>query len=78
MKYKYIILSIVVLVIPITIFLIQSSHAESTTTELTAQNHAEWDVSLYNPGKPISNDDVLLPMPCGGKMAFRKVETEAD
>jgi formylglycine-generating enzyme required for sulfatase activity len=36
-----------------------------------------WDASLYNPQRAQKNDDVLLPMPCGGEMAFRKVETPA-
>lgn len=89
MKYKYITLSIVIVIIAIAFILIKSSRAElktppvaesttSTATELTPQSHADWDLSLFNPAQPISNDDVILPMPCGGKMAFRKVETEAD
>jgi len=32
---------------------------------------AAWEERYYNP-KPLA-DDVLLPMPCGGKMVFRKV-----
>ena len=35
----------------------------------------QWKEKLYNP-KP-AKQDVLLPMPCGGAMAFCKVETEA-
>ena len=35
----------------------------------------EWEQKLYNP-KP-AEDDVVLPMPCGGAMTFRKIETEA-
>ena len=34
-----------------------------------------WDQVLYNP-KPLA-DDILFPLPCGGAMAFRPVETEA-
>jgi hypothetical protein len=33
----------------------------------------EWDTRLYNPA-PLA-DDVILPMPCGGAMAFRQVLT---
>ncbi len=36
-----------------------------------------WDTGFYNPIQAEKNDDVILPMPCGGKMAFRKVETPA-
>ncbi len=36
----------------------------------------DWDEKQYNP-KPAAGD-VVLPMPCGGAMAFRKVDTEAD
>ena len=38
----------------------------------------DWDKKQYNPDKFAKNDDVVLPMPCGGAMAFREVETEAD
>ncbi len=34
-----------------------------------------WDAKFYDP-KPLP-DDVVLPMPCGGSMAFRKVEVAA-
>lgn len=34
--------------------------------------HAAWEEKLYNP-KPLP-DDVILPMPCDGAMAFRKVQ----
>lgn len=34
-----------------------------------------WDARYYNP-KP-ANDDFVLPMPCGGAMVFRRVETPA-
>ena len=37
---------------------------------------ADWDDKQYNP-KPTAGD-VVLPMPCGGAMVFRKVDTEAD
>lgn len=36
---------------------------------------AEWDERLYNP-MPLA-DDIILPMPCGGAMAFRKVHIPA-
>lgn len=36
---------------------------------------ASWGGELYNP-KP-SSQDIILPMPCDGKIVFRKVETEA-
>ncbi len=36
---------------------------------------APWDAKLYNP-VPLP-DDVVLPMPCGGSMAFRKVVVPA-
>ncbi len=32
----------------------------------------QWPIERYNP-KPLT-DDVVLPMPCGGAMAFRRVE----
>jgi len=32
---------------------------------------ADWEERYYNP-KPLA-DDVLLPMPCGGQMVFRKI-----
>lgn len=35
-----------------------------------------WNENLYNPAP--ASDDFILPMPCGGAMAFRKIETEAD
>jgi len=35
----------------------------------------QWKQNLYNP-KPLP-DDLLLPLPCGGAMAFRRVATEA-
>ncbi len=37
---------------------------------------ADWDAKLFNP-KPLDGD-VVLPMPCGGAMAFRKVAVPAD
>ncbi|OJA05826.1 hypothetical protein QHL1GM_10720 [Halomonas sp. QHL1] len=37
----------------------------------TAHAQPEWDERLYNPA-PL-NDDVVLPMPCGGAMTFRQV-----
>jgi len=37
----------------------------------TVTSSAAWDEKYYNP-KPLA-DDVLLPMPCDGQMAFRKV-----
>jgi hypothetical protein len=45
------------------------------TDPLAAQNQAPpaWDEPTYNP--VAAEDDFLLPMPCGGKMAFRKVLT---
>lgn len=36
------------------------------------ESQAAWDEKLYNP-KP-QPDDVILPMPCEGAMAFRKVQ----
>lgn len=36
----------------------------------------DWEQKLYNP-KP-AQGDLLLPMPCGGAMAFRPVGTEGD
>ncbi|WP_439144690.1 formylglycine-generating enzyme family protein [Ventosimonas gracilis] len=38
---------------------------------LSSVTQAAWEEKYYNP-KPLQ-DDVLLPMPCGGQMAFRKV-----
>ncbi len=42
-----------------------------TAISFTAHAEPEWDERLYNPA-PL-NDDVLLPMPCGGAMTFRPV-----
>ncbi len=42
---------------------------------LAAQEPEPWEDSLYNPA-PL-DDDEFLPMPCGGRMAFRYVGTEA-
>ncbi|MFA5119850.1 formylglycine-generating enzyme family protein [Zavarzinia sp.] len=36
---------------------------------------ADWDAKYWNP--QAAGDDVVLPMPCGGAMAFRVVETPA-
>lgn len=41
-----------------------------------ADTPARWPDNLWNP-KP-GADDVVLPMPCGGAMAFRKVEVPSD
>ena len=35
-----------------------------------------WDTKLYNP-RPADND-LLVPLPCGGAMAFRPIGTEGD
>jgi len=35
-----------------------------------------WKASLFNPNA--LEDDILLPMPCGGAMAFRRIATEAE
>lgn len=40
-----------------------------------AQTVPTWDAANFNP-KPLAND-FILPMPCGGAMAFRRVETPA-
>jgi len=37
---------------------------------------AAWPATLYNP-KPLP-DDVIVPLPCGGALAFRPVATPAD
>jgi Sulfatase-modifying factor enzyme 1 len=49
----------------------QSSHADSIIS-----SHADWDNALYNPSP--TNNDEILPMPCGGKIVFRKVEAESE
>ncbi|PWC40192.1 hypothetical protein TSO221_25720 [Azospirillum sp. TSO22-1] len=41
-----------------------------------AEGPARWADALWNP-KP-DTDDVALPMPCGGAMAFRRVEVPSD
>lgn len=38
---------------------------------VTAPVQAGWDASFFNPKD--AKDDVVLPMPCGGAMVFRKV-----
>ena len=40
-----------------------------------AQNKIEWPAKLYNP--KAAEDDVVMPMPCGGAMVFRRVEVES-
>jgi hypothetical protein len=37
---------------------------------------APWDTKFFNP-KP-AEDDVILPMPCEGSMAFRKIHVPLD
>ncbi len=39
---------------------------------LSAPAHAEWDAKWFNP-QP-AEEDLVLPMPCGGAMVFRPVE----
>ncbi|MBT2772218.1 SUMF1/EgtB/PvdO family nonheme iron enzyme [Halomonas sp. ISL-60] len=41
------------------------------SVSFTAHSQPEWDERLYNPA-PL-DDDVVLPMPCGGAMTFRQV-----
>lgn len=43
---------------------------------VSAAHAADWPADEWNP-KP-QKDDVVLPMPCGGKMAFRKVAIPSD
>ncbi|MFD2265040.1 formylglycine-generating enzyme family protein [Lacibacterium aquatile] len=43
---------------------------------LAAAADAPWPERIYNPQK--AEGDLLLPMPCGGAMAFRRVELPAD
>lgn len=42
---------------------------------LAAHAQSDWDERLYNPS-PLE-DDVILPMPCGGAMAFRQIHVPA-
>ncbi|MEM7318385.1 MAG: SUMF1/EgtB/PvdO family nonheme iron enzyme, partial [Pseudomonadota bacterium] len=37
-----------------------------------------WDVGWYDPGYETGAADLLLPMPCGGAMAFQKVDVPLD
>lgn len=43
---------------------------------LTAPAQADWDAKVFNP--QAAKDDVVLPMPCGGAMAFRRVAIPAE
>lgn len=43
---------------------------------LTTPAFADWDAKFFNP-QPMQ-DDVVLPMPCGGAMAFRRVAVPAE
>ncbi|SBV91394.1 conserved exported hypothetical protein [uncultured Alphaproteobacteria bacterium] len=43
---------------------------------LAAPALADWDAKLFNP--QAAKDDVVLPMPCGGAMAFRRVAIPAE
>jgi formylglycine-generating enzyme required for sulfatase activity len=45
--------------------------ALQTTVTEARTDAGEWDQRYWNP-KPMA-DDVVLPMPCGGRIAFRKV-----
>lgn len=40
-----------------------------------ASASAQWDESFYNPVP--ADDDLILPMPCDGRMAFRRIDTPA-
>lgn len=42
----------------------------------SAATAAPWEAKLFNP-QP-ADDDVVLPMPCGGAMAFRKIMVPGD
>lgn len=45
---------------------------------LLAESASAWEKKQYNPeGKDLA-DDIVFPMPCDGKIVFRKIETEAD
>ncbi|MBK8175043.1 MAG: SUMF1/EgtB/PvdO family nonheme iron enzyme [Rhodospirillales bacterium] len=41
-----------------------------------AQQTQPWPERLYNPHPVV--DDLILPMPCGGAMAFRRIDVSAD
>ena len=41
----------------------------------TAAATVTWKEKFFNP-KPL-DDDVILPLPCGGAMAFRRVDIES-
>ena len=52
-----------------------------TAAQVGAQTPAAWDSRFYNPTAQAVADDVILPLPCGGAMAFRRITTppeEAD
>lgn len=38
----------------------------------------QWEESFYNPVPIDDDDDVILPLPCGGAMAFRWIRTPVD
>jgi len=50
---------------------LQKVYATIFSLLLTCFSHAAWEEKYYNP-KPLDGD-VLLPLPCGGQMVFRKV-----
>ena len=50
--------------------------APAGAAEAPAPSPAPWAENLWNP-KP-DKEDVILPMPCGGAMAFRRVEVPSD
>ncbi len=53
----------------ILLLLANAAHAAPPAT-------ANWDPRLYNPHP--ADDDLVLPMPCGGAMVFRPVEVPTD
>ena len=41
--------------------------------DAAAQAEITWPEAMYNPSRDV--DDLVLPMPCGGAMVFRRIET---
>ncbi|MFA3917617.1 SUMF1/EgtB/PvdO family nonheme iron enzyme [Ruegeria hyattellae] len=52
--------------------------AMAQTTPQSTPETGGWEIELYDPGAGQAPADLLLPMPCGGSMAFQKVVVPLD
>ncbi len=47
----------------------------ASVTDAVAAPDVQWNIKFFNP--KVADDDVILPLPCGGAMAFRRVTVES-